>query len=216
MERLEILPIRIRIASIIRKAIYLGEYKSNDKINLSEIAEHLNVSRTPVREALQELESEGLVTLAMNKSATVSNIDKKFIQNILEIRVLLESKAAEKAAVNGMETEELLSRLYRFRDLLEEGKDLDNNEYLYLNQDIHSAIWKAADNTQIESILMRQWSGPNHVGDFISRQRHYEESTKEHIEVLEQIKVGNPAKAAKAMEKHISRSMNNILALYDE
>ena len=216
MERLEILPIRIRIASIIRKAIYLGEYKSNDKINLSDIAQHLNVSRTPVREALQELESEGLVTLAMNKSATVNNIDKKFIQNILEIRVLLEAKAAEKAAENGMETEGLLNRLYSFRDMIAEGKSIDNNEYLYLNQDIHSAIWKAADNMQIQSILMRQWSGPNHVGDIISRQRHYDQSTQEHIEVLEQIKERNPKKAAKAMEKHVTRSMNNILSLYDE
>ena len=216
MERLEILPIRIRIASIIRKAIYLGEYKSNDKINLSDLAEQLTVSRTPVREALQELEAEGLVTLAMNKSATVNKIDRKFIQNIFEVRALLEAKAAEKAAKNGMDTEALLHRLYRFREMSEDGKNIDNYEYLYLNQDIHTAIWKAAESKQIESILMRQWSGANQVGDIISRQRHYEQSTKEHIEVLEQIKARNPEGASKAMEEHIMRSMNNIISLYDE
>ena len=63
---------------------------------------------------------------------------------------------------------------------------------------------------------MRQWSGPNHVGDIISSQRHYDQATQEHIEIIEQVKAGNPKKAAKAMEQHVNRSMNNILSLYDK
>ena len=216
MEKLEIMPIRMRIASIIRKAIYLGEYKSGDKINLSEIAEQLYVSRTPVREALQELEAEGLVSLNMNKSATVNKIDKKFIRDIFEIRALLESKAASRAAENKMETDELLARLYKFQEDLKIGKNIDNDEYSHLNQDLHSAIWDAADSHLIKSILMRQWSGANHLSDIISKKKHYEESTKEHIEVLEQIKAGNPQNAAEAMAQHVGRSMNNILSLYED
>ena len=54
------------------------------------------------------------------------------------------------------------------------------------------------------------------MGDIVSKQRHYEQATQEHIEVMEQIKAGNPSKASKAMEKHITRSMNNILSLYDD
>lgn len=216
MEKLEILPIRMRIASIIRKAIYLGEYKSGDKINLSDIAEQLYVSRTPVREALQELESEGLVTLSMNKSAIVNKIDKKFIQDIFELRSILESKAAAKAAENGMDADALLGRLYKFQEELKDGGNIDNDEYSHLNQDLHSAIWDAADSHLIKSILMRQWSGANHLGDIISKKKHYEQSTKEHIEVLEQIKAGKPQKAEKAMEQHVIRSMNNILSLYED
>ena len=104
METLELLPVRVRITAILRKAIYSGEYKSGDELSLTDIAAQLGISRTPVREAFQVLESEGLITLRMNKGAIVNNIDKKFIQDIFEMRILLESEAAYRAAKNGMET----------------------------------------------------------------------------------------------------------------
>ena len=98
METLEVLPVRIRITSILRKAIYAGEYKSGDELSLTDVAARLGVSRTPVREAFQMLESEGLITLRMNRGAIVNTIDRKFVRDIFEMRILLESEAARKAA----------------------------------------------------------------------------------------------------------------------
>ena len=94
METLELLPIRVRITSILRKAIYAGEYRSGDELSLTDVAAQLGVSRTPVREAFQELESEGLITLRMNKGAIVNTINRKFVRDIFEMRILLESEAA--------------------------------------------------------------------------------------------------------------------------
>ena len=62
------------------------------------LGERLGVSRTPVREAFQTLEAEGLIELRMNRGAIVKTIDEKYITDHYEMRILLESEAAKRAA----------------------------------------------------------------------------------------------------------------------
>ena len=161
METLEVLPVRIRITSILRKAIYAGEYKSGDELSLTDVAARLGVSRTPVREAFQMLESEGLITLRMNKGAIVNTIDRKFIRDIFEMRILLESQAAFLAAKNGMEEETLNKLLERSFSMQDHPDPLDSGEYVALNQAIHQAVWQAADNHQLTGYLLELWNGPS-------------------------------------------------------
>ena len=213
MNQLSLMPIRVRIASELRKAIYAGEYKSGDELSLTDVAAQLGVSRTPVREAFQELESEGLITLRMNRGAVVNTIDRKFVRDIFEIRRLLEADAVERAAKNGMETERLLERLYDLRDHIAE---VSRSSYEMLNQDIHTAIWNAADNHQLQKYLMEIWNGPSVAGTPEDILEHYRNSTFEHISILQFIRDGMAAEARQAMELHITRSMANMLSFYPE
>ena len=213
MNQLAMLPARVRIASELRQAIYAGEYKSGDELSLTDVANQLGISRTPVREAFQELEGEGLITLRMNRGAVVNQIDRKFIQDIFEMRKLLEAEAAARAAKNGMETERLLERLYDLRDHIAE---ISRDTYETLNQDIHTAIWKAADNHQLQKYLLEMWNGPSVTGAPDNVLEHYRSSTFEHISILQFIRDGMAAAAQQAMELHITRSMKNILSLYPE
>ena len=208
MDTLKMLPARVQITAILRKAIYSGEYKSGDELSLTEIAAKMNISRTPVREAFQVLESEGLITLRMNKGAIVNNIDGKFIRDIFEMRILLESEAAYRAAKNGMETDALLEKLYDLRGHL---NAVNVAEYEKLNQEIHQSIWRAADNHQLTGYLMDLWNGPSVGHGDNAAQHHYESSTHEHIVLLQAIRDGKPDEAKNAMTGHISRSMANIL-----
>lgn len=214
MESLKMMPARIRIASILKKAIYSGEYKSGDELSLTEIAEQLGISRTPVREAFQSLESEGLITLRMNKGAIVNKIDRKFIKDNFEMRILLESEAAARAAENGMETDSLLDRLYHLRD---HGLDeVDVSFYMELNQELHTAIWEAADNAKLQQYLLELWNGPSTGHSHPEQLLHYQNSTYEHISILHFIRDRRTEDARKAMTQHISRSMENILKYYPE
>ncbi|MBQ6383295.1 MAG: GntR family transcriptional regulator [Clostridia bacterium] len=213
MNHLAMMPARVRIASELRKAIYTGEYKSGDELSLTEVANQLGISRTPVREAFQELEGEGLITLRMNRGAVVNQIDRKFVQDIFEMRKLLEAEAAARAAKNGMETERLLERLYDLRDHIE---DVSREKYETLNQDIHTAIWKTADNHQLQKYLLEMWNGPSAAGTPENVLEHYRNSTFEHISILQFIRDGMPAAAQQAMELHITRSMKNMLSLFPE
>ena len=92
------MPVRVQITAILRKALFSGEYKSGDELSLTETAERLGVSRPPVREAFQTLEAEGLIELRMNRGAIVKTIDEKYITDHYEMRILLESEAAKRAA----------------------------------------------------------------------------------------------------------------------
>lgn len=212
MESLEVMPIRARITSILKKAIYSGEYVSGQELSLTEIAEQLGVSRTPVREAFQTLAAEGLITLRMNKGAIVNQIDRKFIQDNFEMRILLESEAARRAAENGMDVSFLLERVYAMRSQLDAtGKQ----EYEELNQDIHMAIWNAANNAKLKSYLIELWNGPSSGHSHEQITQHYKNSVFEHISILHFIRDRQPEKAKKAMVQHIARSMENILKLYE-
>ena len=216
METLELLPIRTRITSILRKAIYAGEYRSGDELSLTDVAAQLGVSRTPVREAFQVLESEGLITLRMNKGAVVNTINRKFIRDVFEMRILLESEAALRATVNGMEEDQIVKLLERLHQLQEHFDRLDVTEYVALNQAIHQSIWQAADNHQLTNYLLELWNGPSVGNGESAAEHHYKQSTVEHIAILEAIRDRQPEKAKKVMIQHITRSMENMLKQYPE
>ena len=216
METLEMMPVRIRIAAILRKAIYSGEYKSGDELSLTDIAAQLGVSRTPEREAFQLLEGEGLITLRMNKGAVVNTIDRKFVRDIVEMRILLEAEAARRAAENGMDAkllESLLGRILRLREHIDAA---DPAEYTALNQAVHQAIWQAAGNHQLTACLLQMWNGPSVGRGQDAAARHYRDSSDEHIAILEFIRDGKAEEAKNAMLRHIGRSMENMLAYYPE
>ena len=210
------MPVRIRIAAILRKAIYSGEYKSGDELSLTDVAAQLGVSRTPVREAFQVLEGEGLITLRMNKGAIVNTIDRKFVRDIFEMRILLEGEAARRAAENGMDEKLLESLLCRLAALKERIDAADPAEYTALNQAVHQAVWQAADNHQLAGYLLQMWNGPSVGRGQDAAAHHYRNSTDEHISILESIRDRKPEEAKNAMRRHIGRSMENMLAYYPE
>lgn len=202
------MPVRVQITAILKKALFSGEYKSGDELSLTEIAQQLGVSRTPVREAFQALEAEGLIELRMNKGAIVKPIDEKYITDHYEMRILLESEAAKRAAERGMpEAESLIKQLEKQQELIEK---ISTEEYEELNLAVHSAIWTAADNDRLYKFLSSLWNGPS-VGITTSKLDHYKKSTKEHIAILKAIEKQDAKAAKKEMEQHIERSLNNIL-----
>ena len=210
MESLELLPARVRIASILKKAILAGEYKSGVELSLTGIAEQLGVRVSRGREAFQTLASEGLITLRMNRGAIVNSIDEKFITDHYDMRILLEGEAAARAASFGMETSELLTCLYHLTDNL---PHMDRSYYEKLNQNIHLSIWKAADNQKLYTYLTNLWNGPS-IGNSNSELEHYKKSTDEHIQILLAIRKGDDESARLAMRQHISRSKDNILQCF--
>lgn len=89
-----------RVFHMIRENILSGKYERDEELKEKSIGEELGVSRTPVREALRQLELEGLVTIIPNKGAYVVGISQKDIKDIYEIRSRLEGLCAKWAAEN--------------------------------------------------------------------------------------------------------------------
>jgi DNA-binding GntR family transcriptional regulator len=89
---------RVRAYEEIRQAIVEGRYSAGQRLVEKNLAEEFQVSRTPVREALRALESEGLVVSLPNKGAVVRSLSAQDVYDIYDLRVRLESLAAERAA----------------------------------------------------------------------------------------------------------------------
>ncbi len=212
MEQFEVMPVRVRLTSVLKKAIYTGEIKSGQELSLTDIAAQTGVSRTPVREAFQALAAEGLITLRMNKGAIVNQIDAGFIKDHYELRALLESAAAEKAAEKKPDVSGLLARAYQ---LQKDPGSVSRDDYEKLNQDIHMTLWNEAGNKRMKNLLMDLWNGPSTGESPEDRESHYQKSTEEHIRILEAVQKGDRAGAKEAMNEHIIRSMNNILRYYE-
>ncbi|MBU5452452.1 GntR family transcriptional regulator [Pseudoflavonifractor sp. MSJ-30] len=210
METIEVLPIRVRITAILRKALLSGEFAPGEELSLSETAARLGVSRTPVREAFQSLASEGLLELRMNRGAIVIGVDEKFIRDHFEVRRLLESEALA-GAIHARPPLEELEALQCWAE--EHRGTMTAEEYSAYNQRFHMAIWDADGNKRLKALLLSLWNGPS-AGKAGRDTAHEEISIREHRQMLECIRRGDVPGGRETMELHIRRSMENILRSY--
>lgn len=207
MEIIEVLPIRLRVAAILRKALLAGEFRPGEELSLTDMAARLGVSRTPVREAFQALAAEGLLELRMNKGAVVVGIDEKFIRDHFELRKLLECEAVKRAVRNQVD----MTRLTGLQQWAESHLDtMTESEYRSYNQQLHMEFWRASGNQKLYDLLSSLWNGPS--GGNMGRDPEHERiSIREHREMLDHMRAGNETAAGEIMAVHINRSMHNIL-----
>lgn len=207
METVEKIPVRLKVASIIRKAILSGEFADGQALSLTDTAALLKVSRTPVREAFQMLESEGLIELRMNREAIVHKIDADFIRDHFDMRILLEGEAVTRATVRKAD----LQALRDLQSAISAVPEADlTGEYDTYNHDFHHAIWEATGSKKLYAILESLWNGPSYSRTQGSNVNHAL-SVEEHAKILDFMEKGDPEAACEGMRQHIIRSMNIIL-----
>jgi DNA-binding GntR family transcriptional regulator len=205
------MPMRVRIAAQLRRAILAGEFKEGQSLSLTDTSKQLGISRTPVREAFQTLADEGFLELRMNKHALVRGISVKFIEDHYRIRRLLEGEAAFCAAGNNMDVGKIAELSKEIKSRFPNVSTDFFNEY---NQCFHVAIWEAADNERLHSFLMSLWNGAS-KGKTISDIDHYMKSTKEHEQIIEAISKHKAEDARRFMEAHVLRGLQNMLKSYE-
>ena len=134
--------LRIRVFNSIENAILNGEYSDGESLNELKISKELGVSRTPVREALMQLELEGLVRSIPNKGAVVVGVSEQDTRDIYEIRVRIEGLAARLAAEKM--TPEEVRALEKIVELQEFYLMKNDTEQIFrLDTDFHKIIYDA-------------------------------------------------------------------------
>lgn len=202
--------LRERVFKSIRESIIKGEYKQGDPLRETVIAKQLNVSRTPVREAIRQLELEGLVYSIPNKETVVAGISEADVQDIFLIRSRVEGLAAKKAAecITEEEIREIeeileLTEFYICKKDIERIGDLDHK--------FHDLIYKAA-----KSKMMKQVLSDFHI--YVQKTRmaslampgRMEGLLKEHTAIFDAIKCKNGEEAEKLMEQHVRHVSRNM------
>lgn len=202
----------------IREAIVEGRYRPGQRLIEQRIAEEIELSRTPVREALRRLEAEGLVISETNRGATVRSVSVDELTDLYELRARLESYAAELAA-HRMEPEtlaELDSAIEAFDQALAADlpSDLDRVRAIdSANRRIHRAIQRGADHPRLSGQLERTTDVPLVFQAF----RQYDQaqtlrSHEFHQLIRDLIAAGDGTRAGALMYEHVLQGRDVLLA----
>lgn len=201
--------LRGRVYEQIRTDILNGLYKEHEELKEATLGEKLGVSRTPVREALRQLELEGLVEIIPNKGARVTGITAKDIDDIYQIRYLLEGLSARWATEHV--TQEQLEKMEETLYLTEFHAQKGNFEQVYeLDSQFHELMYEASGSKLLNHILSDFHMYVTRIRKVSlassSRSRY---STEEHREILNAIRERDADKAEECAHQHVMRTILN-------
>jgi DNA-binding GntR family transcriptional regulator len=192
--------------------IMSGALKPGTMIHERRLAEHLNMSRTPLRDALLLLERDGLVSRHGRSGLQIRHLDLAAFMDNLAIRRLLESAAARIAA--GRVAPELLDDIRaRLAAMLAcaAAAAPDRAEVRAIDEDLHAAITRAAGNAQMEEII-RTLRRQTLIFDLRSVPERLEDTCREHLAVVDALAAGSGEAAADAMRTHLDGVRQSIVA----
>jgi len=196
----------------IRDAIMKGELKAGESLPEADLALRVNVSRTPIREALARLRDEGLVVMESYRQHCVARFDEKDVMELFELRGLLEGHAAGRAATRI--SEDQLARLKTLNDemlaLLSPLTDTARGEFENLNEEFHQIIRTAADTSRIERLLARSVDVPFNALRRVEEQvpNSIQRAVAFHNEIIAALEGRHAERARIQMSAHILSLIN--------
>lgn len=194
----------------IREDILNGLYDPSEKIVEAKLADELGVSRTPVREALKQLELDGLVENIPNRGVIVKGVTRQDIQDIYTIREAIEGIAA-KWSVERMSDEELasLKEIYELMEFYTFKKDVD--KIFELNTRFHELIYMATNSRFLEHVLRDfQLFIKTTRYDSLKSEGRLEGTLKEHKAILDAFINRDKDEAVQTILAHINHSKENF------
>ncbi|MPY80452.1 MAG: FCD domain-containing protein [Actinophytocola sp.] len=202
----------------LRLEILKGVHPAGTRLREEQLAETLGLSRTPVREALRRLESDGLVTVTPNRGAEVVRLGVEDFEEIFDVRSVLESHVARRAAErNDVDVAPLRALCeameFQLSALNEDGYD----EITRLNMEFHRAIHRAGGHRLIPDLLSRVIEVPLVRRTFDQyTSAELERSFIQHRELVEAIAVGDGDWAEAVMRSHLRAARAALMRVVTE
>lgn len=199
--------LRGRVYEQIRADILNGVYKEHEELKEAMLGEKLGVSRTPVREALRQLELEGLVEIIPNKGARVTGITAKDINDIYQIRYYLEGLSARWATEHV--TQEQLEKMEETLYLTEFHAQKGHFEQVYeLDSRFHELMYEASGSKLLNHILSDFHMYVTRIRKVaLANESRSKYSTEEHRDILNAIRERNADKAEECAHNHVMRTI---------
>ncbi len=199
-----------RVFHHIREDILSGKYDKDEELKEKAIGDELGVSRTPVREALRQLELEGLVTIIPNKGAYVVGFTAQDIHDIYEIRSVLEGLCARRAARRATpEQLEALEEIMILSDFKAQRGHFD--QLVELDNKFHQLLYEASQSKVLEHVLRDYHHYVERVRKVtLTVPKRSIESNEEHRQILMALKEKDEKRAEKLANQHIMNTIKNI------
>ncbi|WP_245644987.1 GntR family transcriptional regulator [Peribacillus loiseleuriae] len=202
------LGITAQVSNAIREAIVTGEYEPGQKLSEAVLSEYYKVSRTPIREALKQLEREGLVEIIPRVGTCVTKPTEKELNELFALKEVLEGLAAGLLAEKGS-PEEINKLQAAVADMETAIQISDNKQYVEANSIFHTIILEGADNSKLSNmlnLLLNQIPYNRYVFVTIEDPVRLKQSLKEHQLILAAIEKGDREEAEKFMREHVRAS----------
>lgn len=202
--------LRGRVFHRIREDILSGKYEKDEELREITIGTELGVSRTPVREALRQLELEGLVKIIPNKGAYVTGISSKDIHDIYHIRSYLEGLCARWAAENI--TDEQIGQLEEILYLCDfHAKKEHMEQIVELDNKFHEIIYEAGNSKMLEHVLKDFHHYVERVRKVsLSDKARAVRSNEEHAAILDALRAHDGELAEKLAHEHMICTIENL------
>ncbi len=207
-----------RVYDELREAIISGRLEPGQRLRTAVLAQSLNTSRTPVREALVQLEADGLVGLEPRRGAVVRPFQIGDLLDLYEVRALLESHAAARAAVRASDS--ALAELARLCEAAEREDGTDREATYRLiawNSEFHAIIVEAADSPRLTGALRAVAGIPvTFKSVFWSSPHQRQLSLTCHREIRAALASRSPERAEAAMRLHVLSAKDYLIEVMDE
>ncbi|CAN7225508.1 GntR family transcriptional regulator [Mycolicibacterium frederiksbergense] len=193
------------VHSALQEMIFSGELQPGGPLSVPALAARLNVSRTPVREAVQQLIYEGLATHTRNAGARVTLLDEETVKSVFDVREVLDGLAAQNATLNASRgtVEQLRKMVQVQREMLDEAPDRFRDAKLDL--EFHTLIRDTARNRPLSDALARL-DGQSHLyrSDMWTAELNRRLAVGEHERIVAAIEAGDAEGARAAACAHVS------------
>lgn len=196
------------VREILRRAILNGELTNGTRLVQAELAATLDVSTTPVREALRDLATEGLIRFDPHKGAVVAELDGDDLRDIYEIRQILEPHAMRQAVPHV--TEGLLVSLRKVHQRMID--DPHSATFVDLNRIFHMAIYEAGTSSRMLAIIRSlEDAAVMYIGAVLKQVDGLREAAiHDHSEILAALERRDADAAVAAIEEHLRLPMRAI------
>jgi len=198
--------VREEVAKVLRGAIISGEMRPGELYSAASLAERFGISATPVREAMLDLAKQGLVEAVRNRGYKVTEISEADLDEITQIRLLLEPPVV--ADVAGTIPPAGLTALRALADaIVAAAREGDLAAYLAADRDFHAEVLRYAGNAQLVDLATSLRMKTRMYGlKILSESNRLADSAHEHHELLDLLEAGDGAAALALMRRHISHA----------
>jgi len=206
-----IMTMKHQIYQILKKEICDGYYLPGQWLQEKELAEKMNVSRSPVREALKQLVDEGLAIEYPNKGVFVKEFSSKDIEEIYDVRIMLESYAIKNSVkvITSINIKELMDILQNLAECYEKN---DITKYIQYDTQLHEYIVKLGGNSLVSDIYRRIYSQVQQFRIYsLTTKKRFDDSIIEHRTIVENLIASNWKEADRINKVHLTLAREEII-----
>jgi DNA-binding GntR family transcriptional regulator len=200
----------VQLVEQLRQMIFDGDLESGTRLAEEDLSQRFGVSRTPLREALKLLTSEGLITIAPNRGATVTQLSMNELAETFPVMGVLEALAGELAATHA--TDDDLTELQALHDeIVRQYKAKNLKAYFAANQRFHERLVSAAHNETLGQHY-HQLAGRVRRARYSANlsARRWAQSVSEHEQIIKLLKTRDGDLLAKVLRAHIDHKFETI------